>query len=492
MYFNSDRNPLASWLLLVAVCGLTFVGDSQAAFLAVYGGPEYSSSTDTGYQFPYLSQVPGTPVNNHGVAVGNASKYEAGVDKGVRALRWDNSGMVTELDNLSVNLSGASNSQANAVNDGNVAVGRATRYDGNFNRGDRAVRWDANGVIMELENLGTSPSGTTFSVAYAVNSNNVVVGGAIKYEAGVDKGQRAVRWDSSGVATELGHLGTDPAGEASAHALDVNDANTAVGNGSKYEGGVDKGSRAIRWDGSGTAATELGHLGTDPDGNTSANADSVNNSNVAVGYAGKFEAGVPVGIRAVRWDSSGVATELDNLGTDPSGLAFNSAIAINESNTAVGVADKYVGGQSKGPRGVRWEGSGTAAIELENLGTNAAGGTETAAYALNAAGIAVGYAAKHDLAGMHLGNRAVYWGLDNQIVDLNTLIDPASGWLLTSAYNISDTGWIVGLGVFDPDGIGGEEAYDRMFLIQIPEPGTLFLFVLGAAGLLARRQSRSG
>jgi hypothetical protein len=90
--------------------------------------------------------------------------------------------------------------------------------------------------------------------------------------------------------------------------------------------------------------------------------------------------------------------------------------------------------------------------------TDARGGIGTGVFAINSAGTAVGYA----------GASAVYWGADAVPVDLNTLIDPASGWRLEYALDISDTGWIAGIGRFDPNGAGGQAAYLRHFLIHVP------------------------
>ena len=98
---------------------------------------------------------------------------------------------------------------------------------------------------------------------------------------------------------------------------------------------------------------------------------------------------------------------------------------------------------------------------------------ETDVFAINDAGIAVGYADDYDGSGTNLGERAVYWGLDGLAVDLNTLINPVSGWTLNRATAISNTGWIGGSGAFDPDGAGGQAAYARLFLMQVPAPSDL-------------------
>ena len=73
-------------------------------------------------------------------------------------------------------------------------------------------------------------------------------------------------------------------------------------------------------------------------------------------------------------------------------------------------------------------------------------------------------------------------------MDLNTLIDPASGWTLNRATRINDTGWIGGSGTFDPDGPGGEASYERLSLMHVPatavsEPATVVVFGVALAGI---------
>jgi len=80
---------------------------------------------------------------------------------------------------------------------------------------------------------------------------------------------------------------------------------------------------------------------------------------------------------------------------------------------------------------------------------------------------------------------AFLWEND-QIVDLNTLIAPEAGWELTSAFEINNTGDIIGVGTYN-----GEQ---RGFIAKaVPEPssvlGVLGLGLFGLGGLLKRQQS---
>jgi len=89
-----------------------------------------------------------------------------------------------------------------------------------------------------------------------------------------------------------------------------------------------------------------------------------------------------------------------------------------------------------------------AAIVYEVIDLGTLGGAQSLANSINDAGQIVGQAGSSD--GHSRATLFDTTGAGNNI-DLNTLIDPASGWTLTSANGINDSGWIVEQGI-NPQG----------------------------------------
>ncbi len=399
----------------------------SAAYIPVYGAPV------PGYSFP--------AVNNSGAAVGFS-------------FRWNATGSA-QLGNLS-----GGSRWATDINSAGTAVGGGSKSTATTSLGTRAIRWPASGTApTELGTLATIPSGYTESEAHAISDTGIAVGYSYKYLGG----KFAVRWNASGTAaTELGHLGTSVGGFANAEATAVNNFGTAIGYSDKFNSsGENVGRYAVRWDASGAAATQLGAVGTHFPGGEPTIATAINSAGTVVGVSIELESGLEMA-RPVRWDASGAApTRLAVPGETYHGNVFD----INDAGAAVGnVIDSLEGYPFKA---ARWDASGAITV-LESLEPDSGflGRRNSWAVNINAAGIAVGYGFNDG--GDVLVDRALYWGLDGAVVDLNSLIDPASGWTLSRATSSSDTGWIGGVGRFDPDGPGGQAADYRMFLLQLP------------------------
>ncbi len=460
----------------VVVVGVLSLATPFASAANLYGGPQYDASTSTGYTVAYLYEpwVPWSPFGGNGVAAVSVRRYESGMNKGKRVLRWNASDMsAIELGTLGTDDSGVTqneNSFSPFINTAGTVVGRAQKFVSGVNKGYRAVKWNVTSTnATELGNLGTDSDGETDSQATSINEAGTVVGRAHKYVSGTSKGHRAVRWDALGNATELGVLGAAANGFTDVSGISINAGGVAVGQARAYESGIYKGDRAVRWNASGAAA-ELGILAIHI-GNADAVylANSINSEGTAIGTGMEPFATNP-DFRAIRWDASAtIATELGNLGVSVNGTLDSRPNAINDSGTVVGRVTRFESGISRGYRAVRWDALSAVANELGHLGTDASGSTHNYAIDINGPGISVGSVEKYDPSGTLLGPRAVAWHLDGTVVDLNTLL-PASeavNWELTEAIDISDSFWITGTGKFDPDGPGPLAPYGRHFLLDI-------------------------
>jgi MYXO-CTERM domain-containing protein len=490
------KNPCAC-LWCAALAGVTAVvafasPPASAASVTVYSGPTYDSVTDTGFRYSFLAHKFGRPVGN-GAAVGWAYTYAAGADAGTRAMRFGPGGAF-ELGNLGTGSDGSTYTQAYAINASGNSVGYATKYVGATNKGWRAVRWDPVGAVTELGNIGTNSSGGTNAEAYAINATGTSVGYAYKYAGDTWQGSRAVRWSSSGVAAELGNLGTKTNGEASSVGYAVNAAGSAVGGAGKYSGNLTLGTVAVRWDGAGTTATELNAF----PGFYDSFAYDINASGAAVGYSHKrLPDNGDAGLRAVRWDAGGTTfTELANIGLGAFGEGYSEAYHINDAGFACGIAYKPGPGEGGGNRPVRWDAAGNV-TELGILGTDSTGHTDGVAFDINAGGTTVGSASKYTANGTFIGPRALLWRADGSMIDLNSLLSPADAnfWTFFDARGISDTNWVGGSAEYDPDGAAGPKpSYSRGYLIDassvVPEPGSIGLLASGGVTLLRRRTGR--
>jgi hypothetical protein len=389
---------------------------------------------------------------------------------------------------------GNTSSSAFRVNTSGISVGFAQKWNGNNNLGTRGHRWSGSqGLPTELGTLGADFQGKTSSVALGVTAAGGAVGSADKFVEFTNLGSRAVRWPAGQTTpVELGTLGTDASGFTESNAYGVNPAGDTVGAARKYSPtDANLGPRAVRWAVGQTAAAELANLGVDAQGFTESGANGMNAAGDSVGYARKYVGGVYLGARAVRWAAGQTAaTELGTLGTSPTGSGQSSSFYINVAGIAVGYSEKYVGTKGQGSRAVFWPAGQTTPIELGVLFAGTPPGTPSSiAQCMNGAGDIVGSCTQYS-GQTSLGSHATLWpaGL-TQPVDLNTLIDPNSGWVLRNAYGINDDGVIVGIGELDIDGDGPLQPQSLAFhLTPVPEPSAIAL--IGLAGVALPRWRR--
>jgi uncharacterized membrane protein len=307
-----------------------------------------------------------------------------------------------------------------AINSAGTSVGHA--FGDHDLQESHAVRWFADGTVQELEHLPQQPNAVTRTAVFDLSDTGISVGqdGLIDDVTQAET-FRAVRWDSSGHVTALDPISTKTDGSSRSQASRLNNAGVAIGVSKLYTPQSPDGDwEPIRWDANGTSATQLGQLPGDHDTVPIA----INDSGV---IAGRGSSAAPDShSHAVRWDPlSTLPVELGHLNPDPQGNFDTFAEAINNDGLIVGSSTTYVGGFSQGV--------------------------------------------------------ATLWLPDGTAIDLNTLATNLSGWTLTNAITITDTGWVSGVGKF-----GG---YQRAWLMQVPEPASSAL-LLGLILLGGRQRTR--
>jgi probable HAF family extracellular repeat protein len=279
------------------------------------------------------------------------------------------------------------------------------------------------GTLHDLGALGGASSD-----ASAINDEGLVVGGADT----VNGDHHAFVFD--GTMHDL-----DTLGGSYSEAFAINNGGLIAGKSSNANDEI----HAFLYDGS---MHDLGTLG-----GTQSFAGGINDSGIVVGSS--FLAG-DIQSHAMRYDGT-----MHDLGT--LGGAYSIAQAINDGGIITGAANTIAGSE----HAFLYDGT------MHDLGSF---GQDSIGIAINNLDQVVGYAITPTFA-----SRAFVYSANTGMVDLNSLIDPASGWILTAARGINNRGQITGEGV-----IGGEtHAY---LLSPVPEPPTWALVALGLMGFTAR------
>ncbi|HSD38913.1 MAG TPA: hypothetical protein VLC92_15480 [Rhodocyclaceae bacterium] len=283
-----------------------------------------------------------------------------------------------------------------------------------------------------VENIvGNFPGGTE-ATGLSINTSGHITGEGYTTQS-INAPLHAFVW-TGGALQDLGTLGgTYSSGRG------INDAGIVVGVSSTAGDGA---QHAFSW-----ASGTMTDLGTLPGDGLSA-AYGINNAGVIVGYSQKT---FPDASHAVIWDGGTI-----------SDLGVGQAKAIDDSGRVAGVSNGNV---------TLWSAGVT-----HDLGSLGGGGA--AIWDINNLGQIVGSTLVAGGSGRHA---IISDGIS--LVDLNALIDPTLGWVLTDADVINDSGVIAGQGTFN-----GKDAW---FLLtpgsEVPEPGTLTLVCAALLPFACRR-----
>ena len=141
---------------------------------------------------------------------------------------------------------------------------------------------------------------------------------------------------------------------------------------------------------------------------------------------------------------------------------------INSNGQVVGASD--IGGHYHAFRTSPYTPIAPATDDLGSLGG------QSSAAAINNLGQAVGNSSlTPDRYPWEIGYTHAFLYSNSTMIDLNSLIDSASGWTLSEANDINDAGQIVGAGL-----IGGQT--HAFLLTPVPEPSTLVILISALLG----------
>jgi probable HAF family extracellular repeat protein len=190
-------------------------------------------------------------------------------------------------------------------------------------------------------------------------------------------------------------------------------------------------------------------------GGTWSRGFDINNKGQVVG-----DADTANGSHAFLYSGSGPMRDLGTLGGTAS-----QALGINNNGQIVGGAYTAAGSY----HAFLYSGVGP----MYDLGT--LGGINSWGNSINDNGQVVGCVYTGYSDGVYHYFGFVY--TDGEMTNLNSLVDQASGYSITSAESINDSGWIVGYG----NAPNGQE--HALLLTPIPEPSALAILGIGAIGL---------
>lgn len=299
----------------------------------------------------------------------------------------------------------------------------------------------AGGSLADLGSFGGS------ATAYAINDAGQVVGTA--FSTSSDTPTRGFLYSG-------GTMNTIGAGSGNTWAYGINNAGTVVGTMSIDDPESFNITHAYTY-----AGGSFADLGTLPTGDSS-RAFAINNAGDVVGAAASAIQGAPNFPEDPFLYRGGVMTSLGNLG----GI-WSGATAINDLGQIVGfIGTAYLGGEEIYPQSAFLYENGV----LHNLG-GLAPNLNSSARDINNLGQIVGSARIGD------GSGHAFLYENGAMIDLNMLIDPASGWTILDAAAINELQQIAATACR-----GDVCQAVRLDLVpSVPEPSAYALLVAGLA-----------
>jgi probable HAF family extracellular repeat protein len=236
----------------------------------------------------------------------------------------------------------------------------------------------------------------------------------------------------------------------------------------------DSGTVALNYDGRVGLVQDSNGTTTDVLSTRSLFNIALNNQAQVVGTAA-FTGGSVVGL----FSENGVQTDLlaEAEPEDFFRLVRSTANDLDDAGNIVGSGLVSTSLEDSALEATLWEDPTQPGVSLGTLG-----GENSAALGINNSMQIVGSSYLED----GLTQHAFLWS-EGELVDLNSLIDPESGWELTSAFEINDSGDIIGFGTYN----GVERGF---YAKAVPEPSSVLgMLGLGAFGFgtwLKRKQQK--
>lgn len=347
-------------------------------------------------------------------------------------------------------------SSATGINDLGQVIGISDSFDpvyipGTYN-GPEVFRTAPNSAIAPATNKIDVFMGILASSAEDINNLGQVVGDTLSSSA---------RNSISYVSEPNGSLNSIGLFQASA----INDSSQIAGEGVIVGSLGIRSNHAVRIDSHDSDSfIDLGTLG-----GSNSNGNGINNLGQVVGSS-ETASGETRAFRTA--PNSTINSATDDLGT--LGGSFSSATDINDLGQVIGSSTT-----ASGETHAFLTDANSAIEAADDLGT--LGGDFSVAYSINNSGLVVGDSELAD------GSDRAFLYDGTELLDLNTLLTENSGFVLTSARGINESGQIAATAFF------ADTQTSRAFLLTpVPEPTTMLgVLAFGAgAGVLRKKAAK--